>query len=410
MPSCMGTYKPYAGALRRCALLSFFAIASGAASAAELTPQPLTSAVRETFQLAPFYQKHLDVGGLPIVGSAKVSDTAIAECAWIVHHMLDHRPDILKALAAAKVRFVVMAYSEYTTDVPEHSHLKPRVYWDRRARGLGATPSAPAVSGGEENLLAFPGDPYPRENISIHEFAHAIHEVGLRTVDPSFDGRLRQTYESAMAAGLWKQTYAAVNRQEYWAEAVQAWFDNNDANNALHNDINTRAKLKSYDPQVATLCAEVFGDGAWRYQKPAARAAEDRTHLASFDPEKAPHFRWREEGVPDQPRVTLQYAGGEMELELGGSREQISRLLAQVHQGYYSGGRARFNEGRLELTPAAKTPDGAPIPGEDGKWTIRLGEPAPEAITAKLLKGAAVLSRAAADSNGVHVQRITRLN
>jgi hypothetical protein len=368
------------------------------------------AAVRERFDLSSFYQKHVDVGGLPIIGSTKVSDTALAECAWIVRNILGGRSDLLEAMANAKVRFAVMAHDEYTTDIPEHAHLKPRVYWDRRARGLGATPKAPAVSGGEENLLAFPGDPYPRENISIHEFAHAIHEMGLKKVDPTFDDRLRKAYESAMAAGLWKKTYAAVNPHEYWAEAVQAWFDNNDANNALHNDINTRAKLKEYDPGVAALCAEVFGDGPWRYHKPADRPAQDRAHLAGWDSAKTPRFRWRQEEFPDRPRVTFQSAKGEMELELTGPRERLGHLLAQIHDGYYSGGRARISSTRIDLAPAGQTPDGTSIPQDDGLWTIQFGDPSPEAITAKVIKGANVLSQISADANGIHIQRVVRLN
>jgi hypothetical protein len=96
-------------------------------------------------------------------------------------------------MAANKTRFTVMAHDEWTTDVPEHSDLRPPEYWDRRARGLGATRSRPSVSCGEENLLAMKGDPYSTENILIHEFAHAIHEMGLSTVDPTLilDWRMR---------------------------------------------------------------------------------------------------------------------------------------------------------------------------------------------------------------------------
>ncbi|MHA3772162.1 hypothetical protein ACXR0O_11545 [Verrucomicrobiota bacterium sgz303538] len=124
-------------------------------------PEPVPDAVRQQFHLAPFYQKYVDAGGLPIVGSSKVSDDALKECAWIVQHMLEKRPDILQALGKTGVRFAVMAYNEYTTDIPEHSTLQPQVYWDRRARGLGATQERPAVSCAEENLLAYPGDNDP---------------------------------------------------------------------------------------------------------------------------------------------------------------------------------------------------------------------------------------------------------
>ncbi len=153
-------------------------------------PQPIPEALREEFQLDPSYQKYVEAGGFPIVGSARVSDAALAECAWIVAHMLAQRPEIGAALGQAHVRFAVMAYDEYTTDIPEHASLQPKVYWDRRARGLGASVERPAVSGAEENLLAFPGDPYPTENIALHEFAHAIHEMAMKSLDPTFDDRL----------------------------------------------------------------------------------------------------------------------------------------------------------------------------------------------------------------------------
>ena len=296
--------------------------------------------IREQFQLDPFYQKHLDVGGLPVVGSAQVSDAAIREAAWIVNQMIGHRPDILKAMAANKTRLAVMAYNEYTTDVPEHKHLKSRVYWDRRARGLGATPRAPAVSCAEENLLCHPGDPYFNENICIHEFAHAIHQMGINDVDPGFDGRLRQAYENAIADGRWKDTYAAGNRMEYWAEAVQSWFDDNRESDALHNHVNTRAELKDYDPQLARLCEQVFGDRDWRYKKPLLRDAADRHHLDEVDFEKLPSFKWRKESTPEQAKVLIQTTKGDIELELDSTKapNTVANFLHYVHQGFYSDG------------------------------------------------------------------------
>ena len=69
-----------------------------------------------------------------------------------------------------------------------------------------------------------------------------------------------------MARGLWKGTYAATNPGEYWAESVQDWFDNNRSNDALHNHVHTRKQLLEYDPDVAKLCREVYGDIPRRYQ------------------------------------------------------------------------------------------------------------------------------------------------
>ena len=396
----------------RASLAAFVLLAYVVAGvAADFAAGPVPPEVRGEFQLDPFYQKYVSAGGLPVVGSEKVNDAALAECAWIVAQMLQRRPDILQALAKGKVRFAIMAHDEYTTDIPEHAHLKPRVYWDRRARGLGATPEAPAVSGGEENLLAFPGDPYPREIIPMHEFGHAIHEVAMKAIDPTFDGRLRDAYKQAIDAGLWKGTYAAVNRQEYWAEGVQDWFDNNDFNNALHNEISTREKLKAYDQPLAALCAEVFGDIAWKYQKPADRRPEDRVHLAGYDPARAPRFQWRAEPVPERPRVVLDSPAGSVEFELSGPRAELTQLLEQCRQGYFSGGRAVFTAESFQLTPAEKTPDGAPVPAGEGRWTFAIGNKSTDALEVKIVKGEDVFAGLVKKAEeGVRVQRIVRRN
>lgn len=247
--------------------------------------------VRATFKLSSFYSKYVSAGGVPVIASEKVSDFALLEARDLVLHMIGHRPDLLAAIAKNHVRLAVMAPTEMTTDIPEHRDLTPKDYWDKRARGLGATDARPAVSCGEENLLGYPGDPYAAENILVHEFGHVIHERGMNAVDPTFDGRLRAAYEEAKRAGRWKGKYAGSNHMEYWAEGVQSWFDTNGENDDQHNWVNTRAELKAYDAKLAALLTEVFGDGEWRYSIPAKRTPAS-SHLAGFDVAKAPRFAW----------------------------------------------------------------------------------------------------------------------
>jgi cyclophilin family peptidyl-prolyl cis-trans isomerase len=302
--------------------------------------QPVSDDLRAEFEMAPFYQKSVMLGSFPVVGSAQVSDAALLEAGWIVEKMLGDRNDILDAMADQKVRLVVMAWNEFTTDVPEHAHLEPAVFWDRRARGLGSTPEAPAVSCAEENLLAYPGDPYEQENILIHEFAHAMHEMGLNRVDPTFEARLREAWEGAKEQGLWRGTYAITNPAEYWAEAVQSWFDDNRENDALHNRVNTRAELEEYDPTLAALCSEVFGEGDWRYRKPQERGSEGQVHLASMDLADAPQFRWREYPLTDRPRVQIDTALGSISVELDALNAPVTteNFIRYVLDGFYSDG------------------------------------------------------------------------
>ena len=240
-------------------------------------------------ELAEFYEKYISASGYPIVSSGKVNDYALKEAAYLTDMMLAQRPDVRRAMIAGGSRLVVMAHDEFTTDVPEHSHLTPKDFWDARARGLGGSKTDPVCSCGEENLLGLKGDPYSTENILIHEFAHNIHLRGMVVVDETFDHRLKATYERAMKAGLWKTKYASTNHAEYFAEGVQSWFNNNREPDHDHNHVNTREELRDYDPDLAALCEEVFGDTELVYTKPVTRLTG---HLEGYDPKTAPLFTW----------------------------------------------------------------------------------------------------------------------
>jgi hypothetical protein len=263
----------------------------------------------EELKLDPLYKKYVSANGYPIVASEQVNDYALKEAAYLVNMMLAKRPDVREAMVQSGSRLIVMAYNEYTTDVPEHAAIllrrsrngddgeaekkrtRDKNWWDARARGLGGSQSDPVCSCGEENLLAYEGDPYSTENILIHEFAHNIHLRGMVRVDATFDDRVKQAYDDAMKAGLWKGKYGSTNHHEYFAEGVQSWFDNNRENDHDHNHVNTRAELLEYDPGLAALCKEVFGDTELKYTKPATRLKD---HLAGYDPAKSPKFVWPE--------------------------------------------------------------------------------------------------------------------
>lgn len=206
-----------------------------------------------------FYTQRVEVGGFAIVASDRVNPFALKEAAHLVGLMIAERPDILEALVKSGARMNLLAWNEFTTDHPEFKRfaenpapgfpgLSGEDYWDARARGTGGSETDPYCTTGEENLLAYPGDPYAAECILIHEFAHMIHLRGMNNLDPTFDGRLRKAYADAMARGRWKGKYASVNHHEYFAEGVQSWFDDNRVNDHDHNHVHLRRQLIDYDP------------------------------------------------------------------------------------------------------------------------------------------------------------------
>ncbi len=266
-----------------------------------------------------YYTQRLIANGFPIVASAQVNPYALQEAAFLADLMLARRPDVREAMIQSGARLCVLAHNEFTTDQPEFmrlseepvsqfSEISGKDYWDARARGMGGSEQDPFCSCAEENLLGYSGDPYAAECILIHELAHNIHLRGMVNVDPTFDIRLRAAYDAAMADGLWEGKYASVNHHEYFAEGVQSWFDNNRENDNDHNHANTREELIEYDPRLAELCEEVFGDTELRYTKPVTRLKE---HLEGYDPANAPRFEWPERlhDARDQIRRVAQQRG-----------------------------------------------------------------------------------------------------
>jgi hypothetical protein len=178
--------------------------------------------------------------------------------------MLSRIPQAQQEMVRHGARIAVMSKDEQTLDIPEHKFLRDDHSvpdWNARARGLGGTVDVPTGSCAEENVMCYTVDRYHDEDIFIHEFSHSIHKLGLVFAFPSFQRDLETTYRSAMRRGLWVLTYAASNPDEYFAEGVQDWFNVNVEKNPpdkIHNFVNTRVELKSYDPNLYNLLKRYF--------------------------------------------------------------------------------------------------------------------------------------------------------
>ena len=255
-----------------------------------------------------FYRKYADANGFPILGSAKVSDAALAIVRDQVNYMLGNRPDIRDTMIAHGARIVVMAETEYTMDIPEQrdwkvpKYLDPRLtsqeraryyeagglgsmtaegYWNPRARGMGGT----LTSCAEENVLGFYRTRYWGTNICVHEFSHSIMGSGIGNADPQWFQAIVDAYKHAKAECLrTADGYAGNTFNEYWATGVE-WY--------VGNGGRQRAELRSTDSTLYELISRLIPESAHLPVR-ANVAARTRAQMDSLVETRNPEWWVRE--------------------------------------------------------------------------------------------------------------------
>ncbi len=233
---------------------------------------PVPASLNLNAEQDAYYSQYADANGLPVLGGDLVSAPALTHACETILGMMSLRQDLLAEMIANGTIAAVTGDGEGITQIPAYSDLDavfpiPGDTWDNRARGgLGATKARPVSSGTEENVLCYNNDPYQaplgvHEDIFLHEFAHSVDLMALEDLDPDFRDAVQAAYDDAVANNLFENTYADDNVEEYWAEGVQTWFNANlesDPPNGLHNSVNTRAELASYDPTLHGLISRIF--------------------------------------------------------------------------------------------------------------------------------------------------------
>ena len=234
----------------------------------------------ERLGAAPFYSKHVDAVGIPILSSARVPDEALFAARDMMQGMLAHRPDLAAWLAANDYRVALIATDEALLDLPENAHwTKParddprltrcelkhydtrigaktdREYWDERARGIGGE----RMVGSEEDVLGLPVSRYFGETIFVHEFAHNVL-FAIQGADPALYSKVEAAYANALANKLWFEEYTTTTVQEYWAEGTQFWFNSNRLQAFDGWQILNHEDLAAYDPQLYSVLQAAYGE------------------------------------------------------------------------------------------------------------------------------------------------------
>ncbi|HYG23532.1 MAG TPA: alpha-L-arabinofuranosidase C-terminal domain-containing protein [Verrucomicrobiae bacterium] len=206
-----------------------------------------------------FFSKQIVCRGIPIKAHEVVADEALREAFRRLDKMLSHQPNLVANLITNRVALHIIGRGQVTTDLPEWRHDKGKplpeyggLTRDERTRGMGGR----LASCGEENLLRLPNDKYHGRDICVHEFAHAVRNLGMsRDVRERFD----EQYQQSIGKGLWTKGYAAVNADEFFSELSMWYF-------GTHGDMNmTEPKpesgpegLRKYDPAAYALLDDFY--------------------------------------------------------------------------------------------------------------------------------------------------------
>ena len=210
-----------------------------------------------------FFAKSLDFHGIPIKAPQVVADQALyaayARLSLLFYGLLDTQPMVISNLVAAGAELHIIGRNQATTDLPEWRQDKDKklaeyhgLTRDERTRGMGGL----LTSCGEENLLCLTNDRYRGRDICLHEFAHNIRNHGIQH---QLRDRFDQQYRRSLAKGLWKNSYAGSNPDEFFAELTMWYF-------GTHGDLHMTGPkpadgplgLKQYDPDAFTLLDDFY--------------------------------------------------------------------------------------------------------------------------------------------------------
>lgn len=184
---------------------------AGSGFAAEHEVKPLSEEMCKEYGLdKDFYKKGTMVQDILIATSAKVADHTHLEAAYLFDQMMkDLREDIAQRIRDNKVLCILVAHDELTSDVPQFKTDKKGKdldFYNWRQRGfLSKVEGRYVVFFAEEDVMEYEGG-MQIESILIHEFGHVIHGAGF---DEDLTKRWTETYEAAMAKGLWNDGRAA---------------------------------------------------------------------------------------------------------------------------------------------------------------------------------------------------------
>lgn len=177
----------------------------------------------------------------------------------IIRAQLEWISRTLPAPAVARLQEVTLWLS------PEHPGVAPKAEYHPSAAWLRTHGRDPAMARGVEftNVRIFEAELRRMPVFVLHELAHAYHHRVLGHEH----ARIKAAFAQAQASGNYERVerqdaagrkrldraYALTNAQEYFAEATEAYFGQNDFYPY------TRDQLEAHDPAICAVLAEAWG-------------------------------------------------------------------------------------------------------------------------------------------------------
>jgi hypothetical protein len=233
-------------------------------STAEVAPPTApTDDMRKAACHTDYYTQCDVVLGVVIKATTGVDPRAITQARSRVQDLVAFRTDIRQRMVNRNAALAIIPRDVYITQLPDYTVLKGGKTSDGRPydafliRGVGGFLGNPVSSTSEENLLrtccGVAGDRFQREDITYHEFGHAVMDLGFSRDELATWNAI---YAQAHQAGRFAGVYADVNAHEYWAELTQAWFRSSFAGNA---GVSNAAEIAAKDPAAYDVLDAVYG-------------------------------------------------------------------------------------------------------------------------------------------------------
>ena len=207
--------------------------------------------------------------GILVKASDDVQQSSLVEAASQIDHMLGKTENgIAERMAEYGASLALYGPHENAYFIPEHRNAwDPDMY---EVEGYGGSQYNDGVSSiAEKNVIRVLDGPaenqtgYRNENILVHEFGHAVKLLGMDLLeDPSLHNEFVELYNSRKQLGMWPNTYAISNEDEFFATMCTVWFsvmeESPDWSDGVRGPVNTRDDLMKYDPETYEFFSRIF--------------------------------------------------------------------------------------------------------------------------------------------------------